>query len=198
MADREVLSIVGPSGRVYAGKSCLSLKPSSRIRLIFVWICEQSWLETFSLIVIVANSAVLAMQGPPDNPDSPIGPVWSLRLELTFNVLFTVEMTIKIIAMGLYGHQGSYLSDGWNRLDFLVVIFGWLPFLIEELNNMSAIRSLRALRPLRSINQLPGLRLQAMTLIDSVPKVGVMGPSPPRRSCAHATRTRPRPGDAPE
>ena len=49
---------------------------------------------------------------------------------------------------------------------------GWLPLLIPSLGNLSAIRSLRALRPLRSISILPGVRRQAVTLLDSLPKMG--------------------------
>jgi len=67
---------------------------------------------------------------------------------------------------------GSYLGDVWNRLDFVVVVMGWLPLLIPSLGNLSAIRSLRALRPLRSISILPGVRRQAVTLLDSLPKMG--------------------------
>jgi hypothetical protein len=66
---------------------------------------------------------------------------------------------------------GSYLSDGWNRIDFVVVVLGWLPFLFPALANLSAIRALRALRPLRTISVLPGVRRQATTLIDSLPKM---------------------------
>ena len=114
---------------------------------------------------------MLAVQGPAHNPDALIGLEAADALELAFNVLFTIELTIKSTAMGFSGHPGSYLSDGWNRLDCLVVVMGWLPYLIPSLNNLSAIRSLRALRPLRSINQLPGLRRQVVTLIDSLPKM---------------------------
>lgn len=36
---------------------------------------------------------------------------------------FTLEMTIKMVAMGIYGH-GTYLADSWNRLDFFIVMAG--------------------------------------------------------------------------
>ena len=40
-----------------------------------------------------------------------------------FVALFVIEAVIKIIAMGFYSSDGgSYLSDGWNILDFSVAI----------------------------------------------------------------------------
>lgn len=36
---------------------------------------------------------------------------------------FAAEMLIKVLAMGLVG-QHTYLADGWNRLDFFIVIAG--------------------------------------------------------------------------
>lgn len=166
-----VVSVMGPSGRVYSGNALCFMTPHHRLRLSFIWLVEQPFMESATLCVILANSAVLAIQGPPDDPDAPIPPAAASALELAFTLLFTTEMTIKIIAMGFACHRGAYLSDGWNRLDFVVVMLGWLPYLMPSLGNLSAIRSLRALRPLRSISVLPGVKRQATTLLDSMPKV---------------------------
>lgn len=38
---------------------------------------------------------------------------------------FSLEMTIKMVAMGIYG-KGTYLADSWNRLDFFIVAAGWV------------------------------------------------------------------------
>lgn len=38
---------------------------------------------------------------------------------------FSLEMTIKMIAMGGWG-RGTYLADSWNRLDFFIVMSGAL------------------------------------------------------------------------
>ena len=46
--------------------------------------------------------------------------------EYVFCVLFTAEMTLKVIAEGLLGHRNAYLWSTWNWLDFLVVVVGWL------------------------------------------------------------------------
>ena len=36
---------------------------------------------------------------------------------------FVVEMIIKMIALGIFGKY-AYFSNGWNRLDFIIVLTG--------------------------------------------------------------------------
>ena len=39
-----------------------------------------------------------------------------------FNYAFIVELSLKVIAMGLFMDGGSYLRESWNQLDFFIVI----------------------------------------------------------------------------
>ncbi|KOB72575.1 putative voltage-gated calcium channel alpha subunit [Operophtera brumata] len=75
---------------------------------------------------------------------------------------FTVEMAIKMVAMGTYGH-GTYLADSWNRLDFFIVMAGSLEYGLNVENiNLSAIRTIRVLR----------MRILVMLLLDTLPMLG--------------------------
>lgn len=38
-----------------------------------------------------------------------------------FLTIYTIEMLIKVTAQGLFRYKNSYLRDGWNWLDFIVV-----------------------------------------------------------------------------
>lgn len=38
--------------------------------------------------------------------------------------IFTAEMTLKIVALGLILHKNSYLRSMWNIMDFVVVVSG--------------------------------------------------------------------------
>lgn len=38
--------------------------------------------------------------------------------------IFCFEAGIKIIALGFVFHKGSYLRNGWNVMDFVVVLTG--------------------------------------------------------------------------
>lgn len=71
---------------------------------------------------------------------------------------FSLEMTIKMVAMGVLG-PGSYLADSWNRLDLFIVLAGAIEYCLNVENmNLSAIRTIRVLRPLRAINRIPSKR----------------------------------------
>lgn len=68
---------------------------------------------------------------------------------------FALEMSIKMVAMGIYGKK-TYLSDSWNRLDCFIVLAGFLEYIMHVENlNLTAIRTIRVLRPLRAINRIP-------------------------------------------
>ena len=41
--------------------------------------------------------------------------------------IFCFEAGIKLVALGFVFHKGSYLRNGWNVMDFIVVLSGWVP-----------------------------------------------------------------------
>ena len=72
-------------------------------------------------------------------------------IDLVFLCIYTTEMVLKIIAMGFFMREFTYLRDGWNILDFFVVGLGWISILVNS-NKISSIKVIRILRPLRTIN----------------------------------------------
>lgn len=44
--------------------------------------------------------------------------------EYVFLAVFTMEAVLKIIAYGFLFHPGAYLRNGWNILDFVIVVVG--------------------------------------------------------------------------
>ncbi|EAW84363.1 calcium channel, voltage-dependent, P/Q type, alpha 1A subunit, isoform CRA_c, partial [Homo sapiens] len=79
---------------------------------------------TLEAATIIANCIVLALeQHLPDDDKTPM----SERLDDTepyFIGIFCFEAGIKIIALGFAFHKGSYLRNGWNVMDFVVVLTG--------------------------------------------------------------------------
>lgn len=51
-------------------------------------------------------------------------PFFQERVEYVFLVIFTLEAIMKIIAYGFMLHSGAYLRNGWNILDFIIVVIG--------------------------------------------------------------------------
>eukprot|EP01065_Artemidia_motanka_P051703 TRINITY_DN915_c3_g1_i1.p1 TRINITY_DN915_c3_g1~~TRINITY_DN915_c3_g1_i1.p1 ORF type:complete len:2117 (+),score=680.72 TRINITY_DN915_c3_g1_i1:180-6530(+) len=126
------------------------------------------------LILIVANSLVMCITyawpcgtgkvhpcGPSSVADG---------MDWFFTCAFTVEMLIKVIALGLVRHPRSYLRFGWNVLDFVTVVASWL----EKgaiVPNASVLRLLRVLRPLRTMSRVRGLRTLMGALFGAMPEI---------------------------
>lgn len=82
---------------------------------------------------------------------------------------FSLEMSIKMVAMGVYG-KNTYLADSWNRLDFFIVLSGALEYCLHMENlNLTAIRTIRVLRPLRAINRIPSKKQYLLVINKNIP-----------------------------
>ena len=84
-------------------------------------------------------------------------------LEHLFLVIFTSECLLKIVANGLVMHRNAYLRNGWNILDFTIVMIGLASTVLSLFEfsqfNVKALRAFRVLRPLRLISGLPSLQV---------------------------------------
>mmetsp|Transcript_58372 Transcript_58372/g.186072 ORF Transcript_58372/g.186072 Transcript_58372/m.186072 type:complete len:1616 (+) Transcript_58372:485-5332(+) len=124
--------------------------------------------ERTILILIMLNCIFLAMNSnEPDFEETNLGKVLALS-EYFFTVGFVTEMTFKVTGMGFVLAPGTYLRDGWNVMDFLVVVLGLMAF-IPSFGNYTAIRTVRVLRPLRTITGVEGMRVLVVTLLRSLP-----------------------------
>jgi hypothetical protein len=127
--------------------------------------------DSFMILTIFGNSLCLALN---DYQDEEIQTEWNKtlqKIDQVFTFIYTVECVIKILAFGFIVHKRSYLRDGWNILDFVVVIIGLIS-LIPDVPNLKSLRVMRILRPLRSINAVPSMKRQVATLIRSLPRMG--------------------------
>ena len=84
-------------------------------------IVENAWFHRFVLVSIVASCSMLATYNPLDEAAN----AWLSVAEYVFQTVFTLEMMIKLKALGCR----AYWKDGWNRLDGVIVIFGWIAFI---------------------------------------------------------------------
>ncbi|KAF0036079.1 hypothetical protein F2P81_011391 [Scophthalmus maximus] len=100
------------------------------------------------------------------------------QVEYVFLIIFTVETFLKILAYGLVMHPSSYIRNGWNLLDFVIVIVGLFSVVLETMTHKSgeqatthhmpgkpggldvkALRAFRVLRPLRLVSGVPSLQI---------------------------------------
>ena len=130
-------------------------------------IVQSRYFENFILFVILVNCILLALdEKSPTFEDSETYKVIDTA-EYVFIVIFSIEMILKMIALGFVVGQGTYLRDYWNGLDFAVVMLAYVAFIGG--GNYTAIRSFRFLRPLRTISGVEGMRKLVKTLLHSVP-----------------------------
>lgn len=105
---------------------CLTLE--NPIRKLCIRIVEWKAFEYLILLTIFANCVALAVFQPFPNLDSNEVNLALERVEYVFLVIFTLEAIMKIIAYGFMLHSGAYLRNGWNILDFIIVVIGMLVF----------------------------------------------------------------------
>ena len=154
---------------------CLDLE--NPVRKACIWLTKWPWFDYTILFFILANAAMMGLtdysiinsEGSPAPIDyrtkepSTINEVGE-RLDLFFTIAFTVEMVLKIIALGFVMGPGTYLRNGWNDLDFVVVISSLIGFL-PGVPNVNSLRTLRVLRPLKSLKMLPGMKMLINSMI---------------------------------
>ena len=90
---------------------------------------------------------------------------------------FIVEFTLKVIAQGLFRHKNSYLRNGWNVVDCIVVVTSIVEMILwtlarDLIPSIKALRALRVLRPLRSVKRVPRLRRLVSIMLRSLPELG--------------------------
>ena len=91
-------------------------------------------------------------------------------VDYVFQVIYTVEMLLKIIALGFVSGKFSYMRDAWNIMDFLIVWVSWVTLFIGD-TNVSAIRAVRALRTLRTLSAFPRLAKLVSMLVQILPQM---------------------------
>ncbi|XP_036357316.1 muscle calcium channel subunit alpha-1-like isoform X3 [Octopus sinensis] len=140
---------------------CLTLK--NPLRKVCIRIVEWKAFEALILMTIFANCVALAIYTPyPESDTNEINMALE-NVEYVFLVIFTLECAMKIIAYGFVLHPGAYLRNGWNILDFIIVVIGVISTVLSFLNNdgfdVKALRAFRVLRPLRLVSRAPSLQV---------------------------------------
>lgn len=84
----------------------------------------------------------------------------------SFLFIYGMEFVVKVIAKGFILDKYSYLRNGWNVFDLLVIIFGFATEIIvivtdrshhlRDLVDLDIFRTFRALRALKTVSILPG------------------------------------------
>jgi len=97
------------------------------------------------------------------------------QLNLVFNVIYTIEAVIKLIAFGC-----DYFNDGWNNFDFLIVIAGWLGTITDAIGVefgafISVLRAFRIGRIFKIVKKYRDQQVLFFTFIGAIPQLTYVG-----------------------
>ncbi|KAG7297125.1 Voltage-dependent calcium channel type D subunit alpha-1-variant 2 [Plutella xylostella] len=149
---------------------CLTLK--NPLRKLCIDIVEWKPFEWMILTTIFANCIALAVYTPFPFSDSNYTNSILEKIEYIFLVIFTGECVMKIIAYGFVMHAGSYLRNGWNLLDFTIVVIGMLSTILSSIFkdafDVKALRAFRVLRPLRLVSGVPSLQIVLNSILKAM------------------------------
>uniref|UniRef100_A0A8C1NIV2 Voltage-dependent N-type calcium channel subunit alpha-1B n=1 Tax=Cyprinus carpio TaxID=7962 RepID=A0A8C1NIV2_CYPCA len=145
-----------------------------RVRRLCHYVVNLRYFEMCILTVITMSSIALAAEDPVQ-ANAPRNDVLKY-LDYVFTGVFTFEMVIKMIDLGLLLHPGSYFRDPWNILDFIVVTGALVAFACsgtkgKDINTIKSLRVLRVLRPLKTIKRLPKLKSVFDCVVNSLKNV---------------------------
>ena len=160
---------------LYAGISCTNsiyiFHKQNKFRLFCYKVYKHKAFDNFIMFLIAISSLKLGVDSyiPTDPPDSMEMRV-SETIDIVLNVLFALELSTKVIAMGLFMDSGSYIRETWNQLDAFIVATSMLDMALTnvDLPVIKILRLLRTLRPLRVISHNVEMKLIVASLFESV------------------------------
>ena len=112
-------------------------------------ITSSKYFEGFIILVIGLNCITLAGSDS-KKEETPV----EKNIDLIFNIIYTIEMFLRIFSLGFVFSKGSYLRSMWCQLDFICVCTAMLEYVGSGGSSLGALRAFRVLRPLRFVNNI--------------------------------------------
>eukprot|EP00051_Salpingoeca_urceolata_P017838 m.246032 g.246032 ORF g.246032 m.246032 type:complete len:1856 (-) comp19058_c0_seq4:42-5609(-) len=152
--------------------SLYAFAPDNWIRGKMHYLTTRKWFDTFILVCILISSALMAAEDPV-HPEAQRNKILD-GFDYVFTGIFTIEMLMKIIALGFVLHPEAYTRSGWNDLDMIVVITSIISLSVSggSVETVRVLRILRVLRPLRAITRLQKLKEVVQCLVQSILNIG--------------------------
>ncbi|XP_011506186.1 PREDICTED: voltage-dependent calcium channel type A subunit alpha-1 [Ceratosolen solmsi marchali] len=161
--------------------SMFILSPTNPVRRGAHWVVNLRYFDFFIMVVISLSSIALAAEDPV-NDSNPRNTILNY-FDYAFTGVFTIEMILKIIDLGVILHPGSYLREFWNFMDAIVVVCAAVSFAFDmtsgdgggsaskNLSTIKSLRVLRVLRPLKTIKRVPKLKAVFDCVVNSLKNV---------------------------
>ncbi|XP_034781997.2 voltage-dependent T-type calcium channel subunit alpha-1H-like isoform X1 [Acipenser ruthenus] len=153
--------------------------PQNQFRVMCQKVIAHKMFDHVVLVFIFLNCITIALERPEIQPHSTERVFLSVS-NYIFTAIFVTEMTVKVVALGFFSGENTYLQSSWNILDGVLVFVSIIDIIVslasaggaKILGILRVLRLLRTLRPLRVISRAPGLKLVVETLITSLRPIG--------------------------
>ena len=155
------------------GNSLIIMGPDNCFRLFITRIVKSPKFDMFILLLIAISSIFLALDNPLNDPNSGLA-AFLVYSDYILTSFFLAEALLKIIAFGfLFNGEVSYIRNGWNAIDFAVVIISVASLVISgnRFKIVKIFRLLRILRPLRVVSKNKGLKIGIQALFSAIPRL---------------------------
>ena len=116
---------------------------------------------SIGVLILIFCSCVLLACDSPGLDQSSTEAVTLYYLDLTTTILYTIEMTFRLIVFGVWVGDRAALKNGWNVMELLIVVVSIASTIVPSVKGLKA---LRALRPLRILSRLPGAKVVVSSL----------------------------------
>ena len=151
----------------------MSLRP---LRRRVVTLVTSNVFEGIILLMILWSSIMLAFDDHPNRDNHDLHTLMN-KFNIVFAVVFTTEAALKMVGLG----WKNYFKDGWNLLDFFLVVVGLAAVIVANMDSTTAtnggltalrtLRAMRALRPMRAIRKWESMKIIIDALLASIPAI---------------------------
>ena len=148
---------------------CLTIK--IKISKFLSRIINNFYFELVSLLIIAINCFSIVMINTKSNKFKNYKNIF-LKIEYFCFYFYTLELFVKIFALGIFFGKNTYFRDPWNFFDFVVIFPDIVAALMKNGNsilNIGFLRAIRVLKPLKTISKIKSLQLILLALFSAMP-----------------------------
>jgi hypothetical protein len=133
-------------------------------------ICKE--FEYVILVFIIFSSIQLCLENPLSNPEGNVRKAARV-VDIIVTIIFVMEAVLKIFSFGfIFCGPTSYMRNGWNILDFSIVMVSTLSLSGQlNLGIFKVLRLFRVLRPLKMISRNEFLKISISSLFYAAPQI---------------------------
>eukprot|EP00762_Andalucia_godoyi_P001647 ANDGO_07082.mRNA.1 Sodium channel protein 60E len=141
-----------------------AVMPATHPRKAVFIVATSPVFDFFMITIICLNVIIMTTQYEGQPEEMTLFIYWS---NVAFTVCFVIEAILKIVALSVR----MYFRDGWNRLDFIIILTSILGIVLDTGVVATIFRILRVLRVFRIVKKARSLRALLRTLWYSLPNL---------------------------